>query len=115
MASRCAPATAGVLLFWPFVFDATFTILRRLRRGEDIFAAHRSHLYQRLVIAGWSHRTVTLLYLGLALVGVVLALLWVGRLPGSGLATALLLPLCALLLWSGVVRVEAGVSALVTS
>ncbi|MFN3982825.1 MAG: hypothetical protein ACK4SA_20790 [Caldilinea sp.] len=92
---------------WPFVFDTTFTILRRWRRGENIFAAHRSHLYQRLVIAGWRHRTVTLLYLGLALLGVGLALAWVGRLPGSAVVTALLPPLCALLLWWGVGRVEA--------
>jgi len=100
---------AGVLLLWPFAFDTIFTILRRLRRGENIFAAHRSHLYQRLVIAGWRHRTVTLLYLGLALLGVALALAWVGGLPGGALAAALLPPLCALLLWWGVVRVEAAV------
>ena len=61
------------------------------------FYAHRSHLYQRLVIAGWRHRTVTLLYLALA---------WVGGLPGGVLAAALLPPLCALLLWWGVGRVE---------
>ncbi|MFN8446964.1 MAG: glycosyltransferase family 4 protein [Caldilineaceae bacterium] len=63
----------GVLLLWPFLFDAGFTILRRLQRGENILAAHRSHLYQRLVIAGRNHRTVTLLYLGLAVVGAGLA------------------------------------------
>lgn len=97
---------AGILVLWPFVFDTTFTLLRRLRHGENIFAAHRSHLYQRLIIAGWRHHTVTLLYLGLALVGVGLALAWVGKLPGSAPAAALLPPLCALLLWWGVVRVE---------
>jgi UDP-N-acetylmuramyl pentapeptide phosphotransferase/UDP-N-acetylglucosamine-1-phosphate transferase len=97
---------AGVLLLWPFVFDTIFTILRRLRRRENIFAAHRSHLYQRLVIAGWHHRTVTLLYLGLALLGAGLALAWFFKLPGSALAAALLPALCALLLWWGVGRVE---------
>ena len=44
------------------------------RRGENTFQAHRSHLYQRLVIAGYSHRTVTLLYSGLTLIGVALGL-----------------------------------------
>ncbi len=63
---------AGVLALWPFVFDTAFTLLRRWRRGENIFAAHRSHLYQRLVIAGWRHRDVTLLYLWLALLAVAL-------------------------------------------
>jgi len=72
-----------------------------------IIHTHRSHLYQRLVIAGWRHRTVTLLYLGLALLGVALALAWVGGLPGGAQAAALLPPLCALLLWWGVGRVEA--------
>ena len=66
----------GVLLVWPFIFDAAFTFLRRLRHHENVFAAHRSHLYQRLVIAGYNHRTVTRLYIGLAAVGAILALLW---------------------------------------
>jgi UDP-N-acetylmuramyl pentapeptide phosphotransferase/UDP-N-acetylglucosamine-1-phosphate transferase len=99
---------AGVLVVWPFVFDATFTILRRLRRGENIFAAHRSHLYQRLVIAGWSHRTVTLLYLALAGIGAVLASLWVMAAPGSDWLVLVIPTLCAFGLWRLVVRVESG-------
>jgi len=47
---------------WPFIFDTAYTLLRRLRKRENIFEAHRSHLYQRLVIAGWSHRGVAVLY-----------------------------------------------------
>lgn len=66
-------AVSGILLLWPFLFDATYTLLQRLRRGENIFAAHRSHLYQRLVIVGYSHRSVTLLYTGLATIGMILA------------------------------------------
>ncbi|MEX1014738.1 MAG: hypothetical protein WDZ80_06275, partial [Candidatus Paceibacterota bacterium] len=31
-------------------------------RGENIFEAHRSHLYQRLNIIGWSHNKISLLY-----------------------------------------------------
>jgi UDP-N-acetylmuramyl pentapeptide phosphotransferase/UDP-N-acetylglucosamine-1-phosphate transferase len=86
-------AVAGVLLVWPFVFDAAFTFLRRLRNRENVFAAHRSHLYQRLVIAGYSHRTVTLLYIGLAAAGAILALLWTLDVAESGLAIVLSLPL----------------------
>ena len=63
----------GILFVWPFIFDAAFTFLRRLIKRENVFAAHRSHLYQRLVISGLSHRTVDLLYIALALIGVVLA------------------------------------------
>lgn len=60
-------APVGVLVVWPFLFDSGFTLVRRARRSEHLFEAHRSHLYQRLVIAGWSHRQTTLLYGGLAL------------------------------------------------
>ena len=63
----------GVLPVWPFVFDAAFTFLRRLRHGENVFAAHRSHLYQRLIIVGHSHRFVLLLYGALAIVGAAAA------------------------------------------
>lgn len=72
----------GLLLVWPFVFDTTFTIFRRLVRGENVLVAHRSHLYQRLVIAGLSHRFVTLLYAVLAALGGGLARIWLngGRL-----------------------------------
>lgn len=52
--------TAG-LIFSPFIVDATWTLLMRLARRERFWEAHRSHHYQRLVLAGWSHRK-TLLY-----------------------------------------------------
>lgn len=68
---------ASLLFVWPFVFDAAFTFLRRLKNGEDVLAAHRSHLYQRAVIAGGSHARVASLY-GLASgVSGVCGLLWV--------------------------------------
>jgi UDP-N-acetylmuramyl pentapeptide phosphotransferase/UDP-N-acetylglucosamine-1-phosphate transferase len=63
----------AALALWPFIFDTSLTLLRRLRAGENIFQAHRSHLYQRLVIAGWSHRAVASLYGGLAAFGATIA------------------------------------------
>lgn len=45
-----------VLIFSPFIVDATVTLGRRLARGEKIWQAHREHYYQRLVLLGWSHR-----------------------------------------------------------
>jgi len=68
---------AGAAVVWPFVFDTGFTLVRRWRRGEDLTEAHRSHLYQRLVIAGWSHARTALLYL-----------LWAATTAGLGLAMA---------------------------
>jgi UDP-N-acetylmuramyl pentapeptide phosphotransferase/UDP-N-acetylglucosamine-1-phosphate transferase len=46
----------------PLFGDATWTILRRLRRGEQVTAPHRSHLYQRLANGGLGHTRVTLIY-----------------------------------------------------
>lgn len=46
---------------WLFLSDATFTLLRRVARGERVDEAHREHLYQRLVVSGLGHRTVSLL------------------------------------------------------
>jgi hypothetical protein len=52
-----------ILIFSPFIVDATTTLFRRLLRGEKIWQAHRQHYYQRLVLLGWSHRkTVRLEY-----------------------------------------------------
>jgi UDP-N-acetylmuramyl pentapeptide phosphotransferase/UDP-N-acetylglucosamine-1-phosphate transferase len=52
-----------LLVFSPFIVDATVTLLRRALRGERVWQAHRSHYYQRLVLAGWSHgRTVAAEY-----------------------------------------------------
>lgn len=65
----------GFLFIWPFVADTGFTLLRRIRNGENILQAHRSHLYQRMVIAGYSHQLVSLLYIALAILGSLLSLL----------------------------------------
>jgi Fuc2NAc and GlcNAc transferase len=67
---------AGILILWPFIFDASLTIIRRLHRRENILVAHRSHLYQRLVLAGWGHAAVTSLYGAFALVMLGLAAVW---------------------------------------
>jgi len=40
-------------LFW---FDATLTLCRRWRNGEKLSQAHRKHVYQRIVQAGFSHQ-----------------------------------------------------------
>jgi UDP-N-acetylmuramyl pentapeptide phosphotransferase/UDP-N-acetylglucosamine-1-phosphate transferase len=54
------PLWAAWLAFSPFILDATSTLLRRLVRGERIWQAHRSHHYQRLVLAGWGRRRTLL-------------------------------------------------------
>lgn len=48
------PGWFPVLVFSPFIVDATATLARRLMAGEQVWQAHRSHYYQRLVLGGWS-------------------------------------------------------------
>jgi UDP-N-acetylmuramyl pentapeptide phosphotransferase/UDP-N-acetylglucosamine-1-phosphate transferase len=91
--------TGIALVLWPFLFDTAFTILRRLRNRENVFAAHRSHLYQRLVIAGWPHLHVTLLYAGLALIGAAIALSRV-------MVLTIVIPAAAFALWAMTTNVE---------
>ena len=74
-AGRASFMWCAVLLLWPFLFDTGFTLLRRASRLENMLAAHRSHLYQRLVLTGCSHAQVTLVYTGLAILGAVAAIL----------------------------------------
>lgn len=66
--SAAVPFFAWVILLAPFIFDTSFTLASRVARRERWYEAHRQHLYQRLVRRGWSHRTVTLTYLGLDLI-----------------------------------------------
>ncbi len=49
-----------LLLFSPFIIDASLTLLRRGVAGERVWLAHRDHYYQRLVRMGWSHRRLAL-------------------------------------------------------
>ena len=48
-----------IILFAPFWFDATLTLIRRKRNGEKLSQAHKKHAYQRLTQAGWSHYKTT--------------------------------------------------------
>lgn len=65
----------GVLFVWMFFFDTVRTFLLRLFKGERIWKGHRRHLYQQLVIKGFSHQTVTAIYGCLAFLILLLAVL----------------------------------------
>ncbi len=62
------PFWVAILVFSPFIVDATVTLLRRLLRREKVWEAHRTHYYQRLVLLGWGHRGTVLLEYALMLV-----------------------------------------------
>ena len=63
---RIVVLPVAVMACWAFIFDAGYTLIRRLLCGENILHSHTTHLYQRLVAMGWSHRGVATLYGGLA-------------------------------------------------
>jgi UDP-N-acetylmuramyl pentapeptide phosphotransferase/UDP-N-acetylglucosamine-1-phosphate transferase len=62
------PLWFPVLVFAPFLGDATLTLLKRLVRGERVWRAHREHYYQRMVRMGLGHRRTALIaYAAMAL------------------------------------------------
>lgn len=85
------PAWFPVLVFSPFIVDATVTLWRRLLKGEKIWQAHREHGYQRLILTGWSHRRLVWVAWGLMAATALTAL--VARNVSSTLQVG------ALLLW----------------
>jgi UDP-N-acetylmuramyl pentapeptide phosphotransferase/UDP-N-acetylglucosamine-1-phosphate transferase len=54
------PLWFPVLVFSPFIVDATVTLARRVLRRERFWRPHRTHYYQRLVQLGWGHRNTAL-------------------------------------------------------
>jgi UDP-N-acetylmuramyl pentapeptide phosphotransferase/UDP-N-acetylglucosamine-1-phosphate transferase len=54
------PLWFPLLVFSPFIVDASITLARRILRGEKFWLAHCEHYYQRLVRLGWSHRRMAL-------------------------------------------------------
>ena len=72
-----------LLVFSPFIIDASVTLLKRFLCGEKITEPHRKHYYQRLIIMGWGHRKVALLEYALML-GVGISALLVLNKPFPG-------------------------------
>jgi UDP-N-acetylmuramyl pentapeptide phosphotransferase/UDP-N-acetylglucosamine-1-phosphate transferase len=99
-------ALGSALSLWPFVFDTLFTLGRRARRGEDLLRSHRSHLYQRLVICGWSHRAVTVVYSAAAAIAALAGILLQRNAPVFLLPVVLAVAGLALGLWRVAVRCE---------
>jgi UDP-N-acetylmuramyl pentapeptide phosphotransferase/UDP-N-acetylglucosamine-1-phosphate transferase len=92
--AQAFPAELGLLAFSPFVADATVTLIRRIFQGEPVWRAHRSHYYQRLVLAGLGHRRTVLWEYALMLSTSLTALLL--RDAGQRLR------MVALALWAGI-------------
>jgi UDP-N-acetylmuramyl pentapeptide phosphotransferase/UDP-N-acetylglucosamine-1-phosphate transferase len=90
---------AAVILVFPFLYDVTYTLIRRLLHGKAVWRAHHEHLYQRLIDRGWSHKGVVLFNLPFYLLNsaIFVAYCWaqntqVQRIwPGAGEGVATLL------------------------
>ena len=70
-----------LVVFSPFILDATVTLARRAIRGEKVWQAHRSHYYQRVVMLGASHRKLALAAYALMVTSAAIGLLLLAR-PG---------------------------------
>jgi len=73
-----------LILLGVFIVDATWTLLRRLLRGDKVYQAHRSHAYQHATRRTSSHLVVTST---VVLINVVWLLPWallvgIGLIPG---------------------------------
>ncbi len=84
------PAWFPLLVFLPFVADATATLVRRLARGEPVGIAHRSHYYQRLNQLGAGHRGTLAAYGALIIGAAVSALGTLALAPAHGWAAVAL-------------------------
>jgi len=103
IALRSAPAAGeGAWLLWlpasAMLLDAGLTLLARARRRQRLWQAHREHLYQRAVAAGWSHAGVCGLYLAWALAASALALAFAARPSAWTIGVALFTALVGIML-----------------
>lgn len=73
-----------VIFIWLFLWDTGLTLLRRIIGREKVWQAHRGHIYQRIVMRGFSHKFVAALYGALSIFNVTLLLLWLTNKSGFG-------------------------------
>ena len=87
-----------LILLGVFLVDATFTLVRRLLRGERVYEAHRTHAYQHAARSLGSHRPVSMA-VGLINCAWLAPLAWIATLrPEWGLILVFVAwaPLCIL-------------------
>lgn len=93
-----ASALVMPVIFLPFIFDVTWTVLHRLIRGRNVLKAHREHLYQLRHRLGASHGRVAVAYMTMTAFASAAAIMMLGLAPvDQALVPAVL---GVLLLWS---------------
>lgn len=83
------PLWLPLLVFSPFIVDASVTLVKRCLRGEKVWRAHREHYYQRMVQSGLGHRNTALLGYLLMLTAGVSAMWAMGQQAGVQLGTGI--------------------------
>ena len=83
------PLWFPLLVFSPFIVDATVTLIKRAIRHEKVWQAHREHYYQRLVQLGWGHKKTAIVEYVLML-SVSVSALFALKLTNVGVAFILL-------------------------
>ena len=59
------PVWLGLLVFSPFIVDASITLVTRVLRGDRFWMPHKTHYYQKVVQLDWGHRRTVLAEYGL--------------------------------------------------
>ncbi len=90
------PWVAFMLPLGVFLYDATFTLFKRVIKRENFVKAHREHHYQLLIRCGWSHARVTGVQAALMLVGCVGAGIY-AKVDSDGVRLGLLCVLLAIM------------------
>jgi UDP-N-acetylmuramyl pentapeptide phosphotransferase/UDP-N-acetylglucosamine-1-phosphate transferase len=96
------PAWFPVLVFLPFIADATLTLARRTLSGAKVWQAHRDHYYQRLVRMGLGHAGTLAVYSALMVGTATSAMAALMRAPHAGASVLGLWVAVLLLLYAGI-------------
>lgn len=54
------PVWLSIIIFSPFIIDASLTLIKRIYRREKFWQPHQSHYFQILIRSGWGHTKTVL-------------------------------------------------------
>ncbi|HJP36080.1 MAG TPA: glycosyltransferase family 4 protein, partial [Gammaproteobacteria bacterium] len=101
-ATNGSGAPVWLILLAPFITDATLTLLRRIVTREKWWEAHRTHLYQRLIMNGWSHARVCFALLAITAVILAPAAVVAVRIPSFAPGATVAVYLLTAIIWVAV-------------
>jgi Fuc2NAc and GlcNAc transferase len=104
VASEAFGVPVALMVMLVFLTDGTLTLLLRVMKGERWYTAHKQHLYQRLIVHGWTHARVLLFYQAMNLTLVVPGIVVANNYPWLAWTVALTMILVMGLGWFLVLR-----------